>query len=113
MASSLSLQLQSPDAAVTEGNLTKIETMLDRYGVDFASECHLLHTAASRGQVATVKLLLTKYNWSVDCKNEKEQTPLHIACGSGDLDVIRVLVTEYNADLKLMLETYKMIHLCI
>ena len=112
MASSLSLQPQSPDdndikstgtvpvvelhAAVTEGNLTKLETILDRYGVDLVSEYHLLHTAASS---ATVKLLLTKYNWPVDCKNENKQTPLHVACGSGDLDVIRVLVTEYKADL--------------
>ena len=115
MASSLSLQPQSPDdndikstvtvpvvelhAAVTEGNLTKLESILDRYGVDLVSEYHLLHTAASCGQVATVKLLITKYNWPVDCKNENEQTPLHLACGSGDLDVIQVLIMEYKADL--------------
>ena len=114
MGSSVSLQPQSPDdngikftavpvvelhAAVTEGNLTKLETILDWFGVDLVSEYHLLHTAASCGQVATVKLLITKYNWPVDCKNEKEQTPLHLACSSGHLDVIRVLVLEYKADM--------------
>ena len=115
-STSLSLQLQSLDdndiatvpvvelhAAVTDGNLTKLETILDqsldRYGVDLVSQYHLLHTAASCGQVATVRLLITKYNWPVDCKNEKEQTPLHVACGSGHLDVIRVLFMEYKADL--------------
>ena len=111
MASSLSLQPQSPDdndikselhAAVTEGNLTKLETILDRsldkYGVALVSECHLLHIAALCGQVTTVRLLITKYNWPIDCKNENEQTPLHLACSSGHLDVIRVLVTEYKAD---------------
>ena len=115
MALSLRIQPQSPDdndikstgtvpvvelhAAVTEGNLTKLESILDRYGVDLVSEYHLLHTAASCGQVATVRLLITKYNWPVDCKNENEQTPLHVACGSGDLKVIQVLITEYKADL--------------
>ena len=115
-STSLSLQLQSLDdndiatvpvvelhAAVTDGNLTKLETILDqsldRYGVDLVSQYHLLHTAASCGQVATVRLLITKYNWPVDYKNEKEQTPLHVACGSGHLDVIRVLFMEYKADL--------------
>ncbi len=115
--SSTSLSLQSPDdndikltvavpvvelhAAVTEGNLAKIKAILDLdwKGIDLGSRCHLLHTAASCGQVATVKLLITKYNWPVDCKIENEQTPLHVACSGGYLDVIRVLITEYKADL--------------
>ena len=111
-STSLSLQPQPLDkdmatvpvvelhAAVTEGNLTKIETILDRsldrYGVDLVSKYHLLHTAASCGQVETVRLLITKYNWPVDCKNENEQTPLH---GCGHLNVIRELVLEHKADL--------------
>ena len=119
MASSFSLQPQSPDdndikstvtvpvvelnAVITEGNLTRIETILDQildmYGVALVSECHLLHTAASCGQIATVRLLITKHNWPVDCKNENEQTPLHVACGSGCLHVTRVLIIMHKADL--------------
>ena len=110
---SSNLSLQSPGdnaaipvaelhAAVIEGNLTKIKTTLadlDRKGVDFVSQCHLLHTAASCGQVEAVRLLITGYKWPVDCRNENEQTPLHVACGNGCLDVIRVLVMKYKADL--------------
>ena len=117
MASSLSLQSQPPDDndikstitvpvvelhdAVTEGNLTKIKTIIDQHwkSVDLVSKYHLLHTAASCGQVETVRLLITKYNWPVDCKNKIKQTPLHVACGNGHLDVIKVLVLEYKADL--------------
>ena len=86
--------------AITEGNLTVIEILLDpSHRIDLVSKYHLLHTAASCGQVATVKLLLTKYNWPVDCKNDNKQTSLHLACGNGHLDVVRMLVLEYEADL--------------
>ena len=86
MASSSScLSLQSPDdnvtipvaelhAAVKEGNLAEIKTTLDLYwnSVDLISQCCLLHTAASCGQVEAVRLLATKYKWPVDCRNENE-----------------------------------------
>ena len=110
-SSSTSLSLQSPSGltvpvaelytAVKEGNLTIIKTTLDLdwNGVDLVSQCHLLRTAASCGQVETVRLLITRYNWPVDCRNENQQTPLHVACGSGHLDVMRVLVMEDKADL--------------
>ena len=66
-SSSISLSLQSPDditepvaelyAAVQEGDLTKIKTILD-LGIDVASQCGLLHTAASSGRVNAARLPL-------------------------------------------------------
>ena len=106
-SASLTLQLSNVTvaelhAAVKEGNLTKIETALDLdwNSVDVISQHHLLHTAASCGQIKVARLIITRYKWPVNCRNENKQTPLHVACGSGYLELVRTLVTEYKADLK-------------
>ena len=88
--------------AVRDEQLDELQALLDGIDlghVDVVSQCHLLHTAASCDQVTIVRLLITKYNWPVDCKNEDEQTPLHLACDNDCLNVIRMLVMEYKADL--------------
>ena len=59
----------------------------------------LLHYAFSYYQFEIVRLLITKFKCSVDCRNELGETPLHLACRKGDPDVVRMLVSEYKADL--------------
>ena len=60
--------------------------------------CDLLHYAALCGAVEMVKVLIDDYGYSVDCRNQQEQTALHVACNSGQLEVVRMLVSQYNAD---------------
>ena len=59
----------------------------------------LLHYALSYDQIEIVRLLITKFECSVDCRNEANETPLHLACRTGDRDVVRMFVSEYKADL--------------
>ena len=86
--------------AVQEEQLEELKVILDGIDLSHVLRYHLLHKAASHGQVKTVRLLITRYKWPVNCRNENKQTPLHVACGSGHLEVVRTLVTEYKADLK-------------
>ena len=59
----------------------------------------LLHYALSYEEIEIVRLLITKFKCSVDCRNELGETPLHYACRKGNRDVVRMLVSEYKADL--------------
>ena len=59
----------------------------------------LLHYALSYDQIEIVRLLITKFKYSIDCRNEANETPLHLACRTGDRDVVRMFISEYKADL--------------
>ena len=87
--------------AIRTGQLESIKTCLDQKGSFNVHDYDLLHLAASYGQVKVARLLITRYNCPVDCRNRKKQTPLHIACGKGHLTMVRMLVTEYQAKLAL------------
>ena len=76
-----------------------IETFLDPSTIIY--EYDLLHLAVSYNHTELAKLLLTRFNYPVDCRNRKNQTPLHIACCSGYLNMVKMLLTEYEAKLVL------------
>ena len=86
--------------AIRIGELEPIKTYLDQKG-STTNVCDHLHLATSYGQVEVARLLITRYNCPVDCRNKNKQTALHIACGKGHLDMVRMLFTEYQAKLTL------------
>ncbi len=57
-----------------------------------------IHDAARRGDIATVKQLISQNLDNVKAKNDRGVTPLHMACDSGCIDVATFLI-ENGADL--------------
>ena len=51
----------------------------------------LLHLAADHGWENVVKVLVTKYNCDINCKDSFGLIPLHYAASSGHLDVVKYL----------------------
>jgi ankyrin repeat protein len=59
-----------------------------------------LHYAALSGQTQVVRLLVTKYQCPVECRDNNENTPLHIAASLGHTHVVQVLFSELGTDVE-------------
>ena len=59
----------------------------------------LLHCAADNRWTDIVELLITKYNFDVNCGNVDNWTPVHWASANGRLDVIKYLFNTGKCDL--------------
>lgn len=57
-----------------------------------------MHAAASEGDAAKLRELLTADGESKDVKDSEGRTALHFACGYGELDCVKVLL-EFEADI--------------
>ena len=57
-----------------------------------------LHIAALGNHREIITLLITKFNFPVNCINEGAETPLHVACVNGHIDIVKLLVLEYKAE---------------
>lgn len=57
-----------------------------------------VHAAASEGDAAKLRKLLTEDSSTKDAKDSEGRTALHFACGYGELDCVKVLL-EFEADI--------------
>ena len=58
----------------------------------------ILHFAARRGWLETVKLLITEYDFDPNCRNDYDTSPLHWSSEYGHPDIVKYLITECNCD---------------
>jgi ankyrin repeat protein len=54
----------------------------------------MLHEACDGGQLAMVKLLVTKYRASVNAKDEKDWQPIHFACRRDPVEMLQFLLDQ-------------------
>ena len=90
--------------ACCKNQLKVVEMLITRYKSRILSNFNgdintFLHYVVSKGQTNIVKLILTKLNSHVDCRNGNKESPLHIACIAGHIDIIKILVIEHGANL--------------
>ena len=69
-----------------------------RIEIGIAIGSSLLHLAAVRGWIDVVIDLIAKYKCDVNCKNERERTPLCSASAAGQLEVVRYFINEQHCD---------------
>ena len=85
--------------AVRLGKIEQVRKIVDRKCLDSVEFSYFLHYAATCGQEAIARLIITNYSCPVDCREQNNRTPLHVACGKGDLNMVKMLVNEQNANL--------------
>ena len=83
--------LQQPTAVRTSYTFIKSFTKL-------CTNVSLLHLAALHGWMDIVASLVSMSDCDIQCRDDKEYTPLHYAAYGGSLPVVKYLITEQHCD---------------
>jgi ankyrin repeat protein len=114
-ASALLLSLETDDGPYVDVVRVIVKELLDEGKVNKsrirsivnladAFKCTALHTAAKRGSVPIVELLLSIKEVLVNQVNMSGQTPFHVACISGRHDVVRAFAKFKECDVNLRVQ---------
>ena len=82
-----------------EDALSLLQLVKDPREVKDSDGTTLLHCAAARGWTDIVELLITKYNWDINCGDVYNYTPVHYASEWGRFYVIKCLYNNGKCDL--------------
>ena len=77
----------------------KDETKDETLTLQLLNKCTPLHYACQHGKVDIVEELITKYNFSIERKDDTGYTPLHIAAQYGHLNVFECLLANLQSEL--------------